>query len=66
MPSVHEIDLERAERDAREAEAILLEQSGKYRHSLRVSLRRSLVRIEVSLHLEEEKFTEDDEEDEES
>ncbi|MGI6659324.1 MAG: ATP synthase F1 subunit epsilon [Dethiobacteraceae bacterium] len=62
-----EIDLERAERDAREAEAILLEQSEEVQvHSLRVSLRRSLVRIEVSLHLEEEKFTEDDEEDEES
>lgn len=50
-----EIDLERAERDRKEAEATIMEETEEVKiHSLKVLLRRSLVRIEVSLHLEEE------------
>lgn len=62
-----EIDLERAERDRREAEATISEEAEEYKiRSLQVMLHRSLVRIEVSTHLEEAEYYEDDEEDEES
>ncbi|WP_067844157.1 ATP synthase F1 subunit epsilon [Amphibacillus sediminis] len=49
-----EIDLERAEQDRREAEAALEAAEEIQMRSLQVTLRRSLVRIEVSLHLEDE------------
>ncbi|BAM47808.1 ATP synthase F1 subunit epsilon [Amphibacillus xylanus] len=49
-----EIDLERAEQDRREAEAALEAAEEVQMRSLQVTLRRSLVRIEVSLHLEDE------------
>lgn len=49
-----EIDLERAEQDRREAEAALEASEEVQMRSLQVTLRRSLVRIEVSLHLEDE------------
>lgn len=50
-----EIDLERAKRDKEEAEAIIMEETEELKiRSMQVVLRRSLVRIEVSLHLEEE------------
>lgn len=50
-----EIDRERAEEDRRAAEATIREESEELKvHSLQVLLRRSLVRIEVSLHLEDE------------
>ncbi|MDD2269048.1 MAG: ATP synthase F1 subunit epsilon [Eubacteriales bacterium] len=49
-----EIDLERAEADRREAEAMLLEKTEKVHiHNSQVILRRSLVRIEVNLHLDD-------------
>lgn len=58
-----EIDLERAEEDRKRAEAILLEKSQDLKiHSSQVLLRRSLVRIEVNLHLEENKYSEEDDE----
>lgn len=52
-----EIDLERAERDRREVEATLQEESeeGVVRR-LQVLLRHSLIRIEVGTHLEEAKY----------
>ena len=49
-----EIDLERAEQDRREAEASLEASEEVQIQSLQVVLRRSLVRIEVSLHLDDE------------
>lgn len=49
-----EIDLERAEQDRREAEAALEASEEVQMRSLQVVLRRSLVRIEVSLHLDDE------------
>lgn len=49
-----EIDLERAERDRQEAEASLEQSEEVHIHSLQVVLRRSLVRIEVSLHMEDD------------
>ncbi len=53
-----EIDRERAERDRQEAEAAMREESEEIRiQSLQVLLRRSLVRIEVSLHLEEDEYS---------
>lgn len=56
-----EIDLERAERDRREAEATMQEESEELHiQGLQVLLRRSLVRIEVSTHLEEAEYYEDD------
>ena len=51
-----EIDLERAKRDKEEAEAIIMEETEELKiRSMQIVLRRSLVRIEVSLHLDEEK-----------
>ncbi len=56
-----EIDLERAERDRQEAEATILEESEEMHfQSAHVMIRRSLVRIEVSQHLDEVKDSEDD------
>lgn len=51
-----EIDLERAEQDRREAEASLEESESEdvQIQSMQVLLRRSLVRIEVSHHMEDE------------
>ena len=49
-----EIDLERAEQDRREAEAALEASEEVQMRFLQVVLRRSLVRIEVSLHLDDE------------
>lgn len=50
-----EIDLERAKRDKEEAEAIIMEETEELKiRSMQVVLRRSLVRIEVSLHLDED------------
>ncbi|NLK75155.1 MAG: ATP synthase F1 subunit epsilon [Clostridiales bacterium] len=58
-----EIDLERAEKDRKEAEAALLEGPKELQiQSSLVLLRRSLVRIEVSLHLEETDYSDDDQE----
>src|SRR5690554_2127972 len=60
-----EIDLERAERDRREAEATIQEETEELQiQSLQVLLRRSLVRIEVSTHLEEDEYFEDNGEEE--
>ena len=57
-----EIDLERARADREEAEAAMDEVSGELQlQSARVALRRSLVRIEVSLHMEEADYYGDDE-----
>ncbi|PWJ47181.1 F-type H+-transporting ATPase subunit epsilon [Faecalicatena contorta] len=58
-----EIDRERAEEDRQSAEATILEASEelKFRSSY-ILLRRSLVRIEVSLHLEDDEEYSDDEE----
>jgi len=64
-----EIDRERAEMDRREAEATLLEESEEHQiRKLQVLLRHSLIRIEVSSHLEEAEYFkyEGEEEDEES
>lgn len=47
-----EIDLERAEQDRREAEALLEESADVQIQSMQVLLRRSLVRIEVSHHMQ--------------
>jgi F-type H+-transporting ATPase subunit epsilon len=56
-----EIDLERAERDRQEAEAAMLEESEEHQiRRLQVLLQRSLVRIEVSTHLEETQYQEDE------
>lgn len=61
-----EIDLERAEADRLAAEAALVEESQELQvYNSQVLLRRSLVRIEVNLHLEENKYYEEDEEDNE-
>ncbi|NLZ94042.1 MAG: ATP synthase F1 subunit epsilon [Firmicutes bacterium] len=58
-----EIDLERAERDRQEAEAAILEESEEHQtRRLQVLLHRSLVRIEVSTHLEEAEYTKDTDE----
>ncbi|HOB19127.1 MAG TPA: ATP synthase F1 subunit epsilon [Candidatus Atribacteria bacterium] len=55
-----EIDRERAERDRQEAETAIREESEEVRiHSLQAMLRRSLVRIEVSLHIDEDEYTEE-------
>ena len=57
-----EIDLERAEADRKEAEAIFQDESQEIHiHSLQVLIRRTLVRIEVSNHLHEAEYYEDDE-----
>lgn len=49
-----EIDLERAERDRQEAEAIIMEESDEHKiKRMQVIMHRSLVRIEVSNHTEE-------------
>lgn len=62
-----EIDLERAELDRQEAEAALLEESQERQiHNSQVLLRRSLVRIEVNLHLEENKYSDEDAEEEDN
>ncbi len=56
-----EIDRERAERDAREAEATIREESEEHQvRKLQVLLRRALVRIEVSSHPEEAEYFKDD------
>lgn len=61
-----EIDLERAEADRLAAEAAIVEESQELQvYNSQVLLRRSLVRIEVNLHLEENKYYEEDEEDNE-
>lgn len=58
-----EIDRERAERDRREAEATLLEKSEEEQSKkLQVLLHRSLVRIEVSTHLDEGEYYQSGEE----
>ena len=55
-----EIDLERAERDRQEAIETLREVTEEVHiQSLQVVLRRSLVRIEVSTHMEEPEYFED-------
>lgn len=60
-----EIDLERAEADRKEAEAILQEETQEVQiHVSRVLLRRSLVRIEVNLHLDESGYFDENDEDE--
>lgn len=57
-----EIDLERAEKDRQEAEALIQEAAEEVQmQSSHVLLRRSLVRIEVSLHLEDNEYFEGDE-----
>ncbi len=57
-----EIDRERAEADRRAAESTILEASEELKfRSSHILLRRSLVRIEVSLHLEDEEYAEDEE-----
>ena len=59
-----EIDLGRAESDRKEAEATLLDDSKELKiHGSQVLLRRSLVRIEVSLHLEDPEYFDNDDED---
>ncbi|HHT05859.1 MAG TPA: ATP synthase F1 subunit epsilon [Hydrogenispora sp.] len=56
-----EIDRERAERDRREAEATLLEESEEHQiRKLQALLRHSLIRIEVSSHLEEAEYLKHD------
>lgn len=57
-----EIDLERAQRDREEAEAALEESEELQYQSSQVLIRRSLVRIEVSLHLDEIDYDEEDDE----
>lgn len=60
-----EIDLERAERDRREAEATILEESEEHQiRRLQIMMHRSLVRIEVSTHLEKAEYFESDEQEE--
>lgn len=63
-----EIDLERAERDRLEAEATMREELEEHQiQGLQALLRRSLVRIEVSYHMEEADYSEEtDKEDKES
>jgi F-type H+-transporting ATPase subunit epsilon len=61
-----EIDLERAERDRQEAEAAMREETEEHQiRRLQVLLQRSLVRIEVSTHLEETPYQEEDTREEE-
>lgn len=56
-----EIDLERAEKDRQEVEATLQDRTeDAHFQSLHVLMRRSLVRIEVSTHLEEDENFEDE------
>ena len=60
-----EIDLERAERDRKEVEATILEESEEHQiRRLQVLLHRSLLRIEVSTQLENTGYPEDGEEEE--
>jgi F-type H+-transporting ATPase subunit epsilon len=63
-----EIDRERAEIDRRKAEAILEETEEHQNRKLQVLLRHSLIRIEVSSHLEDTEYLkyDDEEEDEEN
>lgn len=62
-----EIDLERAQRDREEAEAAFREGAEELKvQSLQVLLRRALVRIEVSFHVEEAYYFEEKDEDQES
>lgn len=57
-----EIDLVRAKRDRKAAEAAIQEETEELKiQSYHVLLRRSLVRIEVSLHLEENEYDNNDE-----
>lgn len=57
----NEIDLERAERDRQEVEATILEESEEHRvRMLQVMLHRSLVRIEVSTHLDDDDYSQED------
>lgn len=59
-----EIDLERAEKDRMEAEALILEETEELQvQSSQVLLRRSLVRIEVSLHLGSNGYFDDEDDD---
>lgn len=61
-----EIDLERAERDRREAEETLREELEEHQiRKLQVLLHHSLVRIEVSTHIEQTQYSEDNEKEEE-
>lgn len=61
-----EIDLERAEKDRQEAEAMIEEKSEQLQiQSSHILLRRSLVRIEVSQHLEDKDYYSDDDENDE-
>jgi F-type H+-transporting ATPase subunit epsilon len=56
-----EIDRMRAQKDFKSAENAILEASEELKvRSTYILLRRSLVRIEVSLHLEDEEYTEDE------
>ena len=58
-----EIDLERARRDREEAEASINEKSSEAQfQGLHALIRRSLVRIEVSLHLDDEEFNGEEDE----
>lgn len=55
-----EIDLERAKADREEAEAAMQEESGELQlRNIQILLRHSLVRIEVSSHLEEADYYND-------
>lgn len=52
-----EIDLERAQKDKEEAEAAIIERSDQVQsQKFQVMMRRSLVRIEVNLHLEDSDY----------
>ena len=57
-----EIDRERAERDKREAEELLEKSEEKQSRKLQVLLQRSLVRIEVSSHLDDTSYYDSEEE----
>lgn len=61
----HEIDLERAEADRKEALAELYEKPVDEDMNVHASIRRALVRIEVSLHSDEEGYFDDDDGEEE-
>ncbi|HHZ01458.1 MAG TPA: ATP synthase F1 subunit epsilon [Tissierellia bacterium] len=60
-----EIDRERAEIDRRKVEAMLEESEEHQFHKLQMLLRHSLIRIEVSSHLEESEYLKHNVEDEE-
>ncbi|HHV51302.1 MAG TPA: ATP synthase F1 subunit epsilon [Candidatus Avimonas sp.] len=60
-----EIDRERAERDKREAEELLEKSEEKQSRKLQVLLQRSLVRIEVSSHLDDTSYYDSEEEEKE-